>query len=182
MNFETFETERLLLRKLTPSDFNHIFENYPETEIRTLLGITSNDEYDLELNKYKKGYATYNRSFIFFQLVDKNSQQIIGGAGFHNWYADHKRAELGYALKDESHKGKGLMTEALNFIIDYGFKQMDLNRVEAFISPGNIPSLKLIDKYNFTREGQLRQHYMKEGKLEDSVVFSLLREEYQRMA
>jgi ribosomal-protein-alanine N-acetyltransferase len=111
-------------------------------------------------------------------MIDKATQQTIGGGGFHNWYADHKRAELGYALENESYKRKGLMTEALNFIIDYGFKNMELNRIEAFIGPNNIASLKLISKYNFTREGQLRQHYMKEGKLEDSIVFSLLREDY----
>ena len=181
MNFETFHTERLLLRKLTPSDFNYIFENHDEAEIRTLLGINSDEEYLLEENKYKKGYSTYNKSLVYFQMLDKISQQIIGGAGFHSWYADHKRAELGYALKNDEYKGKGLMTEALSFIIGYGFKHMDLNRIEAFIGPDNAASLKLISKYNFTREGQLRQHYMKEGKLQDSIVFSLLSKEYITM-
>ena len=180
MIFETFQTERLILRKLTPSEFNFIFENCPEAEIKTLLGIKSEDDYIIELNKYKKGYATHNRSLVLFQLIDKVYHQVIGGGGFHNWYADHKKAELGYALKDESYRGKGLMSEALHFIIDYGFKYMDLNRIEAFIGPDNIPSLKLIAKYNFTREGQLRQHYMKDGKLEDSIVFSLLKEEYEK--
>lgn len=180
MNLETFQTERLLLKKLTPTDFNYIFGNYEEVEIRTLLGITTDDEYNIELNKYKKGYATHNRSLVYFIMIDKVNQQNIGGGGFHNWYAEHRRAELGYALKDEGFKGKGLMTEALSFFIDYGFKYMDLNRIEAFIGPNNIPSLKLIAKYNFTKEGQLRQHYMKDGKLEDSIVFSLLREEYER--
>ena len=178
MNFESFETERLILRKLTAPDFNYIFENYTEAEVRTLLGVSSDDEYTLELNKYKKGYDTYNRSFVYFQMVDKANQQIIGGGGFHNWYVDHRRAELGYALKDESYKGRGLMTEALAFFIDYGFKYMDLNRIEAFIGPDNIASLKLISKYKFTREGALRQHYMQAGKLEDTFVFSLLRDEY----
>jgi ribosomal-protein-alanine N-acetyltransferase len=55
---------------------------------------------------------------------------------------------------------------------------MKLNRIEAFIGPGNIPSLKLIAKSGFIQEGHLRGHYCKKGIMEDSLVFGLLREEY----
>jgi [ribosomal protein S5]-alanine N-acetyltransferase len=178
MDFEIFKTERLELRKLTPSDFNYIFENYPEAEIRMFLGISSDIEFAKELNKYKNGYSTYNRSFVFFQMLSGPDQQIIGGCGFHNWFKDHRRAEIGYALKNDAFKGKGLMTEALPFLLEYGFKQMDLNRIEAFIGSENTASLKLVTRYNFTREGVLRQHYINGDKIENSIVFSLLREEY----
>ena len=70
------------------------------------------------------------------------------------------------------------MTEALTPIIAYGFSEMQLHRIEAFVGPNNSPSLNLMRKFGFTQEGQLRQHYLKDGKFEDSVVFSLLLEEY----
>ena len=92
---------------------------------------------------------------------------------------EHRRAELGYAFFDESFRGKGLMAEAVKAVIAYGFHQMDLHRIEAHISPHNLPSLKLIRKFHFTEEGLLRKHYFTNGVREDSKVFSLLREEFE---
>ncbi|MEO6404791.1 MAG: GNAT family protein [Ferruginibacter sp.] len=180
MDLETFETERLFLKKLTPAELGYIYENYSRDDIIKILGIHSDDEFIEEENKYKGGYATYNRSFVYFQLIEKASHEIIGGGGLHNWFPAHSRAELGYALDDDKHKDKGFMTEAISFFIGYGFEIMKLHRIEAFIGPSNIASLKLVAKHNFVKEGQLRQHYFKEGSFEDSVVFSLLREDYLR--
>lgn len=52
------------------------------------------------------------------------------------------------------------MTEVIQEVVRYGFVKMDFNRIEAFISPNNAPSLKLIQKMNFVKEGHFRQHYL----------------------
>ena len=114
-------------------------------------------------------------------MVYKGTGEIIGGCGFHNWLTEHRKAELGYALTKDEYKGKGLMTEALENVIAYGFGKMNLNRIEACIGPENIPSLKLVKKFGFKEEGYLRQHYFKDNVLQDSIIFSLLKEEYARM-
>ena len=73
----------------------------------------------------------------------------------------------------------GYMKEALPAVLDYGFRVMGLKRVEAFLSLENTPSLKLVRSLGFKEEGTLRDHYFKDGKLEDSTVFSLLLNEYE---
>lgn len=73
------------------------------------------------------------------------------------------------------------MSEVLNTVLHYGFETMQLRRVEAFISPDNMASLNTVKKFGFTREGQLRSHYVKGEQIEDSVVFSLLRGEYNKL-
>lgn len=173
------ETERLILKGFSPDDMKVLFENYPKPEIKKILGHRSEEEYLKEESKYKNGYASYNRSFILFLLTDKSTGTIIGRCGLHNWNADHRRAEIGYTMEDENHKRKGLMAEAVEAIIGYGFKQMDLNRIEALVGPNNIPSLRLMEKNHFIREGVLRNHYYISGVFEDSVMFSKLREEYE---
>lgn len=70
------------------------------------------------------------------------------------------------------------MPEAISAIIDYGFVQMNLHRIEAFIGPNNEASLSLVKKYLFIQEGHLREHYCKNGKMEDSLVFSILKHEH----
>lgn len=177
IDFKRIETKRLLLKGLSPEDMTEIFERNAKTQIMTILGHRSEADYEKEYHKHKNGYATYNRSFLLFLMVDKASGKIIGRCGLHNWNPDHFRAEIGYVMEDEEYKNQGLMGEAVEAIIDYGFSNLNLHRIEALVGPENIPSLRLMEKNHFIREGVLREHYFVAGTFEDSVMFSKLREE-----
>jgi [ribosomal protein S5]-alanine N-acetyltransferase len=180
MHFEILTTEHLSLRKLTPEVFDYIFAMYSDTELLHFLGLASTIELQNEKEKHEKGLSTFNKSFLYFQIIDKKTDQIIGWCGFHTWYLDHNRAEIGYGLFDDNYKRKGYMTEVLKPIIHYGFHKMNLHRIEAFLSLNNIPSLKLVTKFGFAQEGLLREHYYKNNSMEDSAVFSLLKNEYEK--
>ncbi|TWF40712.1 ribosomal-protein-alanine N-acetyltransferase [Chitinophaga polysaccharea] len=179
METTSIETSRLLLRKFTVPVYQYLFQNSSDTAAMEQLGLHNQEELQAEKRKVEGGLTGFNRSFLVFQLYLKAEQRVIGRCGFHTWYLEHRRAEIGYALTDLSLQSKGLMTEALLPIIKFGFEDMGLNRIEAFVGPENTPSLLLLQKLGFTREGLLREHYMKNGQLEDSVVFSLLRKEYK---
>lgn len=180
MNFKLIETKRMLLKGLTPEDMTEIFERNHKPKIKEILGHRSDEDYEKEHHKYKNGYSCYNRSFMLFLLEDKASSKIIGRCSLHNWNRDHWRAEIGYSMEDESFKQQGLMSEAVEAVIDYGFKLMNLNRIEALVADYNTASLRLLEKNGFVKEGILRNHYYVNGVFEDSVAFSLLREEYGR--
>ncbi len=180
MNLEPIiiETRRLKLTGYSSQDMNFIFENLSRDEIKNLLGHRTDEDFQKENYKYKNGYASYNRAFILFLLTDKITNTIIGRCGLHNWNKEHRRAEIGYNISDENFKGKGLMTEAVSSIIDYGFNKLNLHRIEALIGSSNIPSLKIIESHHFTKEGILRQHSIVSDKFEDSIVYSILHNEY----
>ena len=178
MNFEIIETKRLILKGLSPDEMNYIFKNCSKDEIKRILGHRSEEAYQKEESKYNNGYSSYNRSFNLFLMTDKTSNTIIGRCGIHNWNAEHRRAEIGYVMEDERYKRKGLMTEALEAVIEYGFNEMNLNRIEALVGIGNVASLRLMEKFNFIKEGLLRQHHYAADKYEDSVFFSKLHHEY----
>lgn len=180
MHFEILTTEHLLLRKLTPEVFDYIHAFYSDKELLHFLGLESESELQKEKDKHETGLSTFNKSFLYFQIIDKKTDTIIGWCGYHTWYLEHNRAEIGYGLFDENYKRKGYMSEALKPIIHYGFHKMNLHRIEVFLSVENIPSLKLITKFGFTQEGILKDHYFKNGIMEDSVVFSLLKNEYEK--
>lgn len=57
----------------------------------------------------------------------------IGWCGYHTWYIDHRRAEIGYAIRSDEYKAQGIMTEVMNAVLRYGFEVMNLHRIEAFI-------------------------------------------------
>lgn len=173
------ETQRLLLKGLSPAGISHVFENFTKHEIKALLGHQTEEAFLQEEDKYKKGYDSYNRTFLLFLLVEKEASKIIGRCGIHNWNMAHSRAEIGYNITDESFKNKGYMTEAVEAIIRHGFCTLKLNRLEAIVGCANIPSLRLMEKFGFCREGVLRQHYPLNGTFEDSIMFSRLQQEYQ---
>lgn len=178
MKWESIDTARLELRKWIPETFVTLYENCsPEEQIR-FLGINSEEELKEEHRKYQEGLSTFNKKFLSFQLVRKKDERVLGWCSFHTWYIDHRRAELGYWLLHEDYKRMGYVSEAIPQVLKYGFTQMDLNRVEAFVSPENIPSLRIMEKFGFRREGFLRQHYAHNGKIDDSVLFGLLRQDY----
>jgi ribosomal-protein-alanine N-acetyltransferase len=172
-------TEQLLLRVLTPEVYRLVFTTYTDEEIKAFFGLASDEALLQEKEKYSRGMTTWNRSFRFFQLIDKLSKQVIGWCGYHTWYLQHARAELGYGIYDDAYKGMGLMTEALQPVVGYGFEQMGLNRIEAFVSPGNGASMSLLRRLGFQQEGRFREHFVKNGLVEDSIAFSLLKNEYQ---
>lgn len=178
MNFQLIETKRLQLKGLSHEDMEYIFENFSKPEIKRLLGHRSESEYLKEESKHKNGYSSYNRRFMLFLLNDKASDRIIGRCGIHNWNSEHRRAEIGYAMDDEDYKRRGLMSEAVDAIIEYGFTKMNLNRIDALIGVRNVPSIRIVEKYNFVKEGILREHTFATDAYEDSVLFSKLYSEY----
>lgn len=178
MKFEEIITDRLILREFTQEVFDFIFSEMSQDEQLNTLGLNSIEKLLDERIKYKNGLSTYNKKFLYHQLMDKKTTAIIGWCGFHTWYIDHKRAEIGYELFDDKYKGQGIMTEALGSIVDYGFNKMKLERIEAFVSPRNTPSIKLLERMNFKKEGFLKHHYFYNNEMDDSILFALLKSDY----
>lgn len=179
MEFETYQTSRLQLRKFTPEVYHLLFSNYSAPEIIKMMGLDSEEQYQKLRQKCEGGLASYNRSLVTFQLINRNSNTVIGACGFHNWYPEHRRAELGYHLDKDEFKQQGFMKEAIAFVLKYGFETMALHRIEALVSPTNVPSLKLVKHFGFREEGLLQEHYFINGKFDDSLIFGLLRKNYQ---
>lgn len=176
--FEYLETDRLQLRKLTPFSIQTLYATLPDAELKQFFGIQHDEDLEKEKAKVRMGLTTYNRSMVWFHILLKSTGEMIGSIGFHNWMPDHSRAELGYAISGEQWMKQGYMREAFPVILAYGFEQLGLQRVEAFVSPVNEASLRLLRRWQFVEEGLMREHYCKNGVLEDSMVFSLLKREY----
>jgi len=179
MYFNILPTERLLLREMTPEVYHHVFNNYSDDEMKHFFGLHTNEELGQKKGMYKNGMTMFNKSFLYFQLLKKETEENIGWCGFHTYFTQHARAELGYVLTSENERAKGYMKEALPEVIKYGFETMKLHRIEALVEPAHTASLKLIEQCGFTKEGHLKEHYFKNGIAEDSIFFALLKSEYE---
>ena len=81
--------------------------------------------------------------------MEKSTKKFIGTVCFWNIVKEEDKAELGYELIYEA-QGKGYMQEAVNSVIDFGFRSMKLKTMEAVIKAGNDRSVKLAEKFGFT--------------------------------
>lgn len=176
---ESLNTNRLTLRIVTPELLDEVHRTMDLPEMSSFYGTEDPEYLSKQTIRYEKGLVTFNKSFLYMHLIDKASSEVIGWCGYHTYYMDHDRAELGYVMEKEAYMGKGLMTEALEKVLHYGFHTMGLNRVEAFVGPDNGPSLRLLEKFGFQKEGVLKGHYLVNGVYEDSWLLRLLRGEYR---
>lgn len=172
------ETKRLVLKSITPKIITEFFETKTEEEIISYFE-TDEEGFLVLKNMWERGMETYNISQIYFLLIDNSSKKIIGECGFHTWHEKHNRAEIYYHLKNEEDKRKGLMTEALSKILDFGFISLNLHRIQALVADYNIASIKLLESFHFQKEGICREDYNVNGKNEDSVCYSLLKTEWK---
>jgi [ribosomal protein S5]-alanine N-acetyltransferase len=177
--YSEIHTSRLILKPITPAVIHDLYNTKSKQEIISFFGF---DEigYEHFKNMHEKGMETYRISAFFFLLIDKETHRPIGECGFHTWNKTHRRTELFYLLRNDEYKQKGLMTEALKAVLEFGFTQLDLHRIEALVADWNTPSVKLLQHYKFTKEGTMREDYCVNGKNENSDCYSLLKWEWEK--
>lgn len=172
-------TPRLVLKSITPAIIHELFNTKSKEEIKSYFGF---DEaaFDHYKDMHEKGMETHRISIFLFLLIDKESGLPIGECGFHTWMQLHRRAEVFYNMRAENSKRKGYMTEALKAVLQYGFTELNLHRIEALIASENEPSLRLLLRYGFSKEGIMREDYVVNGINEDSDCYSLLKWEWEK--
>jgi len=173
------ETERLKLFELTDEVMRQVMTSMADDDIKEYLGMQTEWELEREKANFVKGYSWYRSTARNFIITDRQSGRTLGRVGFHTWYEAHSRAEVGYHITRDEDKQKGIMKEALYRMLLHGFDEMNLNRVEAFVGPGNAASQRLLIGMGFVEEGRLREHYCKNGVAEDSLCFGLLKSQWR---
>lgn len=89
-------------------------------------------------------------------------------------------AYMGYYI-GQAYAGRGLMTEAMQLVLHHTFDELKLHRIEANIQPHNIPSLALVRRAGFVREGFSRRYLKIDGRWRDHERWAILAEDWRAM-
>lgn len=117
--------------------------------------------------------ADANETFSFAVTVDGKA---VGSIGVFRQANIHRQtAELGYYLAEE-YWGKGIMTEAVRQICEYVFGRSDIVRIYAEPFAYNAASCRVLEKAGFQYEGTLRKNAVKNGKMIDMKMYSLIKD------
>jgi len=115
----------------------------------------------------------------FWVMTEPDADRALAYLGFFRWDVAHQTAELGYVLAPDRW-GEGLMREVLPMLVRHGFEVLGLHRMEARIDPGNVASIRLVERLGFRPEGALRERTLNaDGTREDLLLFGLLRPEFR---
>ncbi|SHK07552.1 ribosomal-protein-alanine N-acetyltransferase [Clostridium amylolyticum] len=176
--FPKLETERLLLRQVVDKDLEQLYEILSDAEVAKFdyfYPVTSK----LEALKFVERYneELKENEEITWGIILKESNKLIGICCLGDFDEGARRTEIGYDIA-QAQWGNGYATEAIKAVIDYGFNTMNLNRIEATITPGNNASVNVLRKLNFIQEGIVRERDLIKGKLEDGIIMSILKRDY----
>ena len=171
-------TSRLRLRALYVADAAALFVIYSDVRVMrywsTSAWLTLEPAHALIARDCE---AMASGKYLSLGIERKQDAQLIGTCTLFSLAPQCRRAEIGYALAHAAW-GQGYMDEALTALLDFGFAQMDLNRVEADIDPHNVASAKSLQRLGFRHEGNLRERWIVDGQVSDSGMYALLRREW----
>ena len=174
----TLTTDRFILRKLTVDDSDDMYEYAKDQDVTTFLtwsphrdkGFTFEYLTYLE-TRYKAG------EFFDWAIKCKDSGKMIGNCGFTRFDYKNDCAEIGYVINPE-YKGKGIATEVVAKVIEFGFSNLLLNRIECRFIEGNSASLRVMEKNGMTFEGIMRDGMLIKGEYRNIGICSILRKDF----
>nr|WP_304972033.1 GNAT family protein [uncultured Schaedlerella sp.] len=111
-------------------------------------------------------------------IADKRNDNLIGfiSLGGMNRYDGYMEMEYAVAAR---YRNKGCAMQAVKKMLEYGFKEMNLSAIAAWVRSHNKASIIVLEKCSFTLEGRLRKHARDQS---DTLCYSILREEWERLS
>jgi len=176
--FPQLETERLVLREIVPSDAEDLFRIFSDEETMEYWSsrpFTSVGQAVRLIESISR--QVREGTGIHWAITQRGDDRLIGKCGYNEWRKAHRRGDISYIVARELW-GRGVVSEAIRAVIDYGFDHMNLHSVEAGVTPGNDGSTRMLEKLGFCLEGHLRESFLVEDVFVDSLIYSLLRKDW----
>ena len=179
-NMPILRTQRLIIRPMKTSDSYDMYEYACREDVTEFLLWSPHPSvgYTREYLAYIE--ARYARGEFFDWAVTlEDSGKMIGTVGFTKIYPSNNSAEIGYVLNPEYHN-QGIGYEAAKRIVDFGFEELSLHRIEARFMKENAASRKLMEKLGMSFEGYSRESMLVKGQYRTIGTCSILRDEWEQ--
>ena len=177
--FPDLQTERLLLREITPADAPALFAIHSDGEWMQWYGVDPlvDPSQAEQLAELFAGWFAARTGFRWGieRLSDK---RFIGTCGLFRWNKSWHNCVVGYEIARDC-SGHGYMREALRPVLDFGFAEMDLHRIQAETHPQNAASIALAQHLGFRFEGVHRGQAFWNGQFHDLNCYSLLEDDWR---
>ncbi len=178
------ESERLVIRCYNPKDALHLQKSIQESveHLRPWMPWVKSEpeELKVKIERLRMFRADFDLSKNYiYGVFDPNETELVGGTGLHP-RVGLNAFEIGYWI-NVNHVNKGYATEISAALTKVAFEVERVNRVEIHCDPNNIKSAAIPKKLGYVYEATLRNRTKNiEGELIDSMIWSLLKEDYSK--
>ena len=145
--FPTIVTARLVLREIVPKDASELFEIHGDESLMRWFGVDPLKDISGAENLVTlfASWRTQPNPGTRWGIQLKGEHRLCGTCGLFAWNRAWRKCTIGYELATPAHR-KGYMQEALVSVLDWGFANMELNRIEAQVHPDNKSSVRSISR------------------------------------
>lgn len=174
MNFPVLFSSRLCLREhfLTDSeDYLQLFSNMEAIRYYGREPIKLYNEAEREIKCMRKDFL--DSRVVKWAVADRMNDQYLGCVGIKDFKNVHGRGTLSCIIHPD-YWGSGYAHEALDAVINYGFIEMGLHRVQAFVDPRNVRAMALFDNLGFTLEAILKEYEFEHDEYISIAIFGLI--------
>ncbi len=172
------DTNRLTLRSITPDDVDDFFAVYSNPEVMrywSTLPLPNRAAAEKQISEIHEGFK--RQELLKWGIALRADDRLIGSVTLFHPDFSNRRVEIGYAI-GRAYWGKGYMKETLTAVIDYAFDTLEFHRIEADVDPRNAPSVGILERLGFQREGYLRERWQVGGEIQDALLYGLLRPDW----
>ena len=164
------KTNRLLLRPIVDSDIQNIYRGLSHPLVIKHYGVSFDS---LEATKEQMEWYRDPKQ-DWWAICSVDNQEFYGAVGFNDISQENKKAEIGLWLLPE-YWGKGIMSEAMVLICNYGFEKLGLHRIEGFVESDNENCKRAMAKLDFDHEGTMRDCEVKNGKYVSVEIYARIK-------
>lgn len=191
-------TDRLTLRRMLKTDAKDMYEYACQSRVTRHLLWREHDDLAYTArylsylqSRYRQGdfhdWAIVLREpgveppsglfSVFFDKAELVRGKMIGTCGFTRFMPEHKAAEIGYVV-NPTYWGQGIAPEAVRAVLEFGFTQLHLHRIEARYMVGNDASRRVMEKVGMTFEGVARDSMFVKGRFVSIGTCAILRDTF----
>ena len=115
---------------------------------------------------------------VIFGIRLAPSSVLIGTCQLHSIHPVHRSAELQIRIGAADCRGKGYGTQAMQQLLEFGFRDLNLHRIHLHVLANNQAALRLYRRFHFQEEGKMRSAIYVDGNYQDVVLMGLMRDEF----
>lgn len=176
------EDETALLRPLKADDMQYLLPyaiDEPDTWKYSQRSARGEDGMQHYINSGLAGRAA-GKEYPFI-VLDKRSGEYAGSTRFYDIQPENQTLQLGYTWYGEKFRGTGLNKHCKFLLLQFAFEELGMHRVEFRADARNERSIAAMKSIGCKPEGILRSHmWMEDGTRRDSIVLSILKEEWEK--
>ena len=174
------ESKRLILKPVEPEDLSFLMEQRWDADLTDYIihnPISSYNQQQWYEKICRNGDVAMS---IFYKEKNDEEPVLLGAVGLYDINQRHQRATWKTLRIPKQYQGIGLASEASEMLIEYGFNTLNINKITSDVFPDNKSIINLLEHLGFKKEGRLKQHYFHQGKFKDVLIYSMLRNEFNR--